>query len=178
MSSGQPSGCDSSTITVDEVFEPPRPDDGRHLWRIARDSQTLDLNSPYSYVLWCRDFAATSVVARADGRVRGFVIGFDRPEEPGTLFVWQVAVDAAWRGRALASRMLDHLADHGHRFVEATVTPGNIASDRLFAAFARDHGAELTRTPLFAEDAFPGDHEPEDLYRIGPLGTRVTRGDR
>ena len=160
------------------MLEPPRPDDGRHLWRIARDSRALDLNSPYSYVLWCRDFAATSVVARADGRVRGFFIGFARPDEPGTLFVWQVAVEAAWRGRALASRMLDHLADRGHRFVEATVTPDNTASDRLFAAFARDHGAELTRTRLFAEDDFPGDHAPEDLYRIGPLDTRVTRGDR
>lgn len=165
-------------MTVDEVFEPPQPDDGRYLWRIARDSQTLDLNSPYTYVLWCRDFAATSVVARADGRVRGFVIGFDRPEEPGTLFVWQVAVDAEWRGRALASRMLDHLAGRGHRFVEATVTPDNTASDRLFTAFARDHGAELARTPLFAEEVFPGDHEPEVLYRIGPLDTPTTRGDR
>lgn len=165
-------------MTVDEVFEPPRPGDGRYLWRIARDSQTLDLNSPYTYVLWCRDFAATSVVARADGRVRGFVIGFDRPEEPGTLFVWQVAVDAAWRGRALASRMLDHLADRGHPFVEATVTPDNTASDRLFTAFARDHGAELARTPLFAEEVFPGEHEAEVLYRIGPLDTRSPRGDR
>jgi L-2,4-diaminobutyric acid acetyltransferase len=169
MSPRHPSGSDSSTITVGEVIEPPRLDDGRHLWRIARDSQTLDLNSPYCYVLWCRDFAATSVVARADGRVRGFVIGFDRPEEPGTLFVWQVAVDAAWRGRALAGRMLSHLADRGHRFVEATVTPDNTASDRLFAAFARDRGAELTRTPLFAGNAFPGEHKPEELYRIGPL---------
>jgi L-2,4-diaminobutyric acid acetyltransferase len=164
-------------MTVDEVFEPPRPDDGRYLWRIARDSQTLDLNSPYTYVLWCRDFAATSVVARADGRVRGFVIGFDRPEEPGTLFVWQVAVDAEWRGRRLAGRMLDHLADRGHRFVEATVTPDNTASDRLFTAFARDRGVELARTQLFAEEVFPGDHEPEVLYRIGPLDTRLTRGE-
>lgn len=163
---------------MDEVFEPPRLEDGRHLWRIARDSKTLDLNSPYSYVLWCRDFAATSVVARADGEIRGFVTGFDRPERPGTLFVWQVAVDAAWRGRALAGRMLANLADRGFRYVEATVTPDNTASDRLFAAFARDRGAELRRTPLMDGDLFPGDHEPERLYRIGPLDLQVTTGHR
>jgi L-2,4-diaminobutyric acid acetyltransferase len=178
MSAGHPCEQDAPSMTMDEVFEPPRLEDGRHLWRIARDSQTLDLNSPYCYVLWCRDFAATSVVARAGGRIRGFVIGFDRPGEPGTLFVWQVAVDAAWRGRALGVRMLDHLAGRGHRFVEATVTPDNTASDRLFAAFARDRGVELTRTPFLAGELFPGEHEPEDLYRIGPLDTRIIQRDR
>lgn len=35
----------------------PRPGDGPLLWRLARDSGTLDLNSAYSYLLWCRDFA-------------------------------------------------------------------------------------------------------------------------
>src|SRR3954452_1675488 len=175
MSPVRPSGPHSPSITMDEAFKPPRLEDGREMWRIARDSKTLDLNSPYSYVLWCRDFAATSVVARADGEVRGFITGFDRPQDPGTLFVWQVAVDAEWRGRALAGRMLGHLADRGHRFVEATVTPDNTASDRLFTAFARDLGAELTRTPLFAGNAFPIDHKPEELYRIGPLDTHATR---
>jgi L-2,4-diaminobutyric acid acetyltransferase len=178
MSSGQPSSSHFVSPTLDEVFEPPTIEDGRHLWRIARDSQTLDLNSPYSYVLWCRDFAATSVVARAGGGIRGFVTGFERPEEPGTLFVWQVAVDREWRGRALAARMLGHLADRGHRYVEATVTPDNTASDRLFTAFARDRGADLRRTPLLSTDLFPGDHQPEELYRIGPLDVPVMSGDR
>jgi L-2,4-diaminobutyric acid acetyltransferase len=178
MSSGHPRGSHSPSIAVDEVFESPRIEDGRQLWRIARDSKTLDLNSPYSYVLWCRDFAATSVVARAGGEIRGFVTGFDRPEERGTLFVWQVAVDEAWRGRALAGRMLAHLADQGHRYVEATVTPDNTASDRLFRAFARDRGAELRRTPLLSGDLFPGDHQPEELYRIGPLDGPAMSGDR
>lgn len=163
---------------MDEAFGPPRLEDGRQLWRIARDSKTLDLNSPYSYLLWCRDFAATSVVARADGEIRGFVTGFDRPEDPGTLFVWQVAVDAAWRGRGLAGRMLASLTGRGFGFVEATVTPDNTASDRLFTAFARDRDAELRRTPLLSGELFPGDHQPEELYRIGPLDRRDTRGDR
>ena len=38
--------------------------DGAALWRIAKDSGNLDLNSSYSYLLWCRDFAGTSAVAR------------------------------------------------------------------------------------------------------------------
>src|SRR5437879_5926964 len=50
-----PAGLDTPTV-----------EDGAAIWRIARDSQTLDLNSSYSYLLWCRDFARTSVVARDD----------------------------------------------------------------------------------------------------------------
>jgi L-2,4-diaminobutyric acid acetyltransferase len=53
--------------------------DGPHLWRLARDSRVLDLNSSYAYLLWCRDFAATSVVAKVDGNVVGFVTGYVRP---------------------------------------------------------------------------------------------------
>ncbi|MEV6330114.1 diaminobutyrate acetyltransferase [Streptomyces sp. NPDC051909] len=174
---------------------PARPADGADLWRIARGAAGLDLNSPYSYLLWCRDFAATSAVARdASQRPVGFVTGYLRPEAPGTLFVWQVAVDDSHRGTGVAGALLDALAGRptaegrGPSRLEATVTPGNVASDRLFRSFARRHGAALTREVLFPADAFPdaGDpaapvtphdpaaptapgHEPELLYRIGPL---------
>nr|WP_325051978.1 diaminobutyrate acetyltransferase [Actinomadura harenae] len=156
--------------------------DGPELWRMARESEVLDVNSPYSYTLWCRDFGATSIVARDRedperhdaGRACGFVSGYLRPDAPDTLFVWQVAVDRDRRGRGLARLMLDGLAERlvprGARALEATVTPGNTASAALFGSFARDHGAELTRTPLFGPDLLPGGHDPETLFRIGPLG--------
>src|SRR2546426_608548 len=91
-------------------LDAPRVEDGAAIWRIARDSQALDLNSSYSYLLWCRDFAATSVVARAaDGEPVAFVTGYIRPDRPETLVVWQVAVDHAHRGRGLAGALLDGL---------------------------------------------------------------------
>ncbi|WP_230987146.1 diaminobutyrate acetyltransferase [Mycolicibacter heraklionensis] len=45
--------------------------DGPALWQIAVDSATLDVNSPYAYLLWCRDFASTSVVAEVGGQPGG-----------------------------------------------------------------------------------------------------------
>jgi L-2,4-diaminobutyric acid acetyltransferase len=154
-------------------LEAPRSDDGREMWRIARDSRALDVNSPYSYLLWCRDFADSSVVARDVNGVCGFITGYIRPQSAATLFVWQVAVDHAHRGQGLAKRMLDHLGDRivaaGRRYLEATVTPDNIPSSRLFEAFARDRGRALERRTLFAPEQFPGDHQPEVLFRIGPL---------
>lgn len=155
----------------------PETADGAALWRIAKDSGELDLNSSYSYLLWCRDFAGTSAVARAepDGRPVGFVTAYLRPDRPRTLLVWQVAVDASHRGRGLAAQLLDALtarvrAEHGVTRIETTITPGNTASERLFTSYARRHGADVEREVLFETSQFPdGPHNPEVLYRIGPL---------
>lgn len=147
------------------------------MWRIARDSQTLDLNSSYAYILFARDFAATSRVAVVDGEIAGFVIGYRRPEQPDCVFVWQVAVDAGFRGLGLAGGLLDGLvadgvADGTVRTVETTITDDNTASQRTFASFARRWGdASVTVRPLIEQGHFPpeGEHDPEPLYEIGPL---------
>jgi L-2,4-diaminobutyric acid acetyltransferase len=158
---------------LDVRLAAPGGDDGREMWRIARDTDVLDVNSPYSYLLWCRDFADSSVVARDAGGVCGFITGYIRLPSPDTLFVWQVAVDQAHRGRGLAKRMLDHLGDRagvaGHRYLEATVTPDNIPSSRLFEAFARHRGCAIERRTLFTREQFPRGHQPEVLFRIGPF---------
>lgn len=157
-------------------LDTPEVNDGAALWRIARDSKTLDLNSSYSYLLWCRDFAGTSVVARdARGEAVGFITGYIRPERPHTLLIWQVAVDEGQRGRGLAAAMLDGLSarvaeQQELRSLETTITPGNTASERLFTSFGERHGATVTRDVLFETGQFPdGGHDPEVLYRIGPL---------
>ncbi|MFD6100676.1 diaminobutyrate acetyltransferase [Nocardiopsis flavescens] len=156
----------------------PGPGDGPHMWALAGKAG-MDVNSPYAYALWCRDFAATSVVARDDSdRPIAYVTGYVRPDSPDTYFLWQVAVDPDHRGRGLARHMLDFIGDRiverGVDHLEATVTPDNTASRALFSSFARDRRARITWSALFSEEHFPeenGDsHEPEDLVRIGPLG--------
>ena len=120
------------------MTRPPTLEDGRELWRLARDSQVLDLNASYAYLLWCRDFAGTSVVATVDGEPAGFVTGYRRPDDPGVLMVWQVAVDEAHRGRGLARRMLHDLVDRvGAPYLETTITPDNDASVALFTGFGK-----------------------------------------
>lgn len=147
--------------------------DGPALYRITSDSGVLDVNSSYAYLMWCRDFAGTSVVAREDGEAVGFITGYLRPDAPDVLMVWQVAVDASQRGRGLAGKLLAHLVDRlvprGVRYLETTITADNAASIKLFSALARDRGTELARSELFTADLFPDAHEDEDLYRIGPF---------
>lgn len=145
--------------------------DGAECWRIAEATGVLDVNSRYAYLLWCRDFAATSVVARRRGDVIGFVTGFRRPEEPSTLVVWQVGVDAAARGRGVAAAMLDALFDgvRGVDHLEATVTPDNTGSIALFTRFAERRGAPVRHGELFGAELLGPGHAPEILFRIGPV---------
>lgn len=167
------------------LIECPTKADGAQLWRIARDSRKLDLNSPYAYMLWCRDFAASSVVARENGRAVGFVIAYRKPDEPEAALVWQVAVDGAQRGKGLAGQLLDTLFERltqaGVRYLETTITPDNEASIRLFTSFAKRWNTALETSELFTADDFPDDgeagHEPENLYRIGPLTARREPGE-
>jgi L-2,4-diaminobutyric acid acetyltransferase len=155
------------------TFEHPSVADGAPIWRIVRDSGKLDLNSSYAYLLWCRDFADTSLVAREDDKVVGFVLGYHRREVEATAVVWQVAVDSSQRGRGLAGQLLDELFSRltavETRYLETSITPDNAASIALFSSFAKRWSAEMAESQLFAASDFPDEHEPERLYRIGPL---------
>ena len=156
-------------------FRAPRVADGSALWALAR-ANGLDENSPYAYLLWTEYFGDTTVVATTvdDDAPVGFVTAFERPDEPGTVFVWQIGVDDAHRRRGIAGSLLDHLVEqHGSERLEATVTPSNTASETLFRRFADRHGATVTTEELFAEELFPPGHEAEIRFRIGPLGRRT-----
>lgn len=144
--------------------------DGSALWSLAR-ANGLDENSPYAYLLWVEYFADTTVVATTedDDTPIGFVTAFARPDDPKTVFVWQIGVDGAHRRRGVAGSLLDHLAEWTElEHLEATVTPTNTASETLFLRFGERHGAPVSTEDLFSEDMFPPGHEAEIRFRIGP----------
>ncbi|WP_232719047.1 diaminobutyrate acetyltransferase [Gordonia metallireducens] len=170
MSPSQTRTAPTTVLTVD--YRMPTVADGTRLWEIASDSKVLDVNSSYSYVLWCHDFAETSIVAEVDGRPVGFVTGYRRQSDPSTLMVWQVAVDDSMRGHGVAGSMLHHLFDrvnrHGMVAMHTTISPDNIPSQRLFESVAKARGLRFERRDLFAANTFPDSHEPEDLYMLEP----------
>lgn len=168
-SDAQPTGADAQPAVT---FRTPTLDDGAAMWRIARDSQVLDVNTSYAYLLMARDFGAHSAVAEVGGEVVGYCMSYLRPQDPNTVFVWQIAVDASQRGRGLAGRLLDAVVDAtGARALESTVTTDNDASNALFARFAERRGATETVTEFITRDHFPPDdvHDAELLHRIEPL---------
>jgi L-2,4-diaminobutyric acid acetyltransferase len=161
-------------------IEQPTVGDGPALHGLAADSKVLDVNSRYYYLLWCRDYAESSVVARGPlGDVVGFITGYRRPTEPGTLLIWQVAVAESARGHGLAGRMLNGLYDRVAAqaptdHLETTITPDNEASIALFTGFAKHRAARVDTAELFtaAQLGHAGEdagHPPEIKYRIGPI---------
>ncbi len=164
----QPERSPDQTETVRSG--PATPADGAAMWELA-DESTLDSNSPYAYILWGDHFGRTSRVAHDEAGLIGFVMGFRPPEKPDTLFVWQVGVSPRARKTGLASRLIEEIwsVNEGLHYLEATVTPDNIASERLFRSFAERHEAAVETTVHYGEELFPvGDHEAENRFRIGP----------
>ncbi|WP_019122701.1 diaminobutyrate acetyltransferase [Brevibacillus massiliensis] len=148
--------------------------DGAAMWRLVAESRVLDPNSPYAYLMAGNYFSETCVVAEWEEQLIGFVTAFCLPDEPDTLFVWQIGVSEGHRGQGIGSSMLRELlardACRHVRYLEATVTSSNEPSKALFRRLAAEMGTACEVKPCFPASLFPGqDHEAEWTYRIGPL---------
>lgn len=161
-------------------FRGPAPEEGKLLHRLVDEGGTLELNTTYKYVLFADHFAGTTTVAEHDGEIVGFVSAYRPPSHPDTVFVWQIGVNPRMRGRGVARGLLEAMVRRpgcrGVRYLEATVTPSNLASRRLFQSFARHQGAPFEWSAGYPGELFgaPGEHEPENLIRIGPFTAGAT----
>ncbi|MFV8439739.1 diaminobutyrate acetyltransferase, partial [Vibrio owensii] len=116
-------------------------------------------------------FSKTCILVEHKGEIAGFVSGYQKPDEPNVLFIWQVAVAPRFRGNGLASQMLERLLKRegleSTNAIETTITKSNDASWALFKKLDAQHGnaGEVT-TFLDEKDHFKGKHDTEYLYRI------------
>jgi L-2,4-diaminobutyric acid acetyltransferase len=148
--------------------------DAAKIWRLVRDSGVLDENSCYAYLLLFHHFSETCVIAEREEAIVGFVAAYRPPTRTDAVFVWQIGVASKARREGLGKRMLRHLvglpACRDVKYLEATVTPSNLASRRLFESFARESNAAVTWSEAFRAKHFGSNsHEDEELVRIGPL---------
>lgn len=172
----------STTLTVKDrsakagpaiQMRQPRKEDATDVWRLISSCEPLDENSLYCNLLQCDHFAETCIVAEreSDGAVVGWISAYLVPGSPGTVFVWQVAVDEAAQGQGIAKRMLRALLDRPAcrkvTALETTITADNDASWALFRSLARASGGEFSHRPHFRRDRhFEGQHATEHLVTI------------
>lgn len=150
------------------------PDDGQGVWQLIQRCKPLDENSSYCYLLLCTHFKETCCAAELDGELVGFVSGYLKPDDPKTLFIWQVAVDEKARGLGLGRGMiLDILLRDVCKSVtqlETTVSPSNEASRRMFQGVAKRMNADFSEAPYFTSAQLGEEgHEDENLVTIGPF---------
>lgn len=122
----------------------PCKEDGSEVWKLVAACPPLDQNSMYMNLVQCDHFAETCVLAERDGQVLGWISGHIPPDQPDTIFVWQVAVHEDARGLGLGKRMLKAMLNRPAcaevQALETTITKSNAASWGLFRSFARDLG--------------------------------------
>lgn len=169
---------ENTTVTHETnspVFRNPTPEDAATIWQLVVDSGVLDHNSPYSYLILCKHFADTCIVAECDEEIVGFVTAYRPPPSPEIVFVWQIGVKKSMRGRGLGGALLDALvrqaACENVTYLDATVTPSNHASQSLFRSFANRMNTQCVEESYFPKHLFPTvGHEAERLFHIGPFG--------
>ena len=152
------------------VLRKPEKDDAKKIVNLIKIGGTLDLNSEYLYLLQCTHFKQSCCVAVHDDEIVGFVSGYQVPNSPKTLFIWQVAVSSKCRGQNLAARMIMNIKeDLKSEFILSTVSPSNSASIRVFEKIAQSQNATLKKEVLFAKEDFLDAHEEEVQFCIGPM---------
>ncbi len=159
---------------ADIHFRLPCKADGFALHQLIAACPPLDPNSIYCNLLQCHHFAETCVAAERDSKLLGFVSGYLIPNEPDTLFIWQVAVHTDARGLGLAKHMIRAILERPGcgrvRRLKTTITPDNDASWGMFRSLARDLGARIDEQVEYERDAhFGGHHDDETLLTIGPI---------
>ena len=166
---------DSENRKIDSVkFQKPELKDANLIYNLVKNSPPLDINSLYSYLLVCAHFNKTSVVAKVDKELVGYVSAYIIPHREDTFFIWQVAVAPSMRGQGLASRMIHHLLLRDEveaiKYIETTVTPSNQASKKLFEKISQDINCPIQRSKYFTSNLFgESNHEEELLLRLGPI---------
>ena len=167
----------AQTTDIALTLRLPRLEDGPAMCQLVQETTPLDPNSCYAYLLLCTHFSDTCIVAEEGRELVGFVSAYRPPKNADVLFVWQVGVKPSARGKGLAKIMIRTLLERDTcqnvNFLEATVTPSNVASQTLFRSLANAYEAHCDETCWFPPEAFgAGEHEAEVLFRIGPLQER------
>jgi L-2,4-diaminobutyric acid acetyltransferase len=165
-----------NSLTDDKlIFRHPRLEDGYAIYQLIKRCPPLDLNSSYLYFLQADHFSDTCLIAQYQDKTVGCIWAYKHPKNNNQLFVWQVAVDATMRGKQVGSQLLEQLvikqSSHGEiTSLSATISPSNVASQKLFERFAKRYSCSLNKQPYLMESHF-GDlgHEAEDLYVIAAL---------
>ncbi|RBQ28608.1 diaminobutyrate acetyltransferase [Aliarcobacter vitoriensis] len=149
------------------IYRKPVKKDSKDIVNIIKECRILDLNSEYLYLLQTTHFKESCCVLENNNKIIGFVSGYYLPEDPKTLFIWQVAVDEQYRGKNLAFSMIKNIIDRREiDFLISTVSPSNISSTKVFEKVAQYFNTKLEKKVLFTKNDFCGFHEDEVQFTI------------
>lgn len=159
-----------SRVEVD--LRPPTLETAQVMFDIASSSSAVDTYPEYFYLTMCRDFSATSLVAYQEGSPVAYALAYAKYEDPGVLFIWQLAAVRKLRPIGVAKHLIRALIDSRREhlsYVEATIDLDNVIIYNVLAKIAKEYGVEMNIFPLYEGRHFTIDHRPEHLIKLGPF---------
>ncbi len=140
--------------------------------KFVKRSKPLDLHTVFAYWILFKYFDDTCFVLEEGGRIIGFVSGVISSKQPEILYLWQIGIDPAYRGRrhaeALIKKEVEIARVKGCRCLQVTIAPDNAPSYNTFSRFARDHGLSFFKTgEVDVFDSLADRKTFEDLYEMG-----------
>tara|TARA_B100001564_G_C20605743_1_gene655072 strand:+ start:312 stop:809 length:498 start_codon:yes stop_codon:yes gene_type:complete len=155
------------------IYSQPTIDDAAAIHQLVSESNVLDTNSEYSYLLLSHHFDTTCCVVKDNGNVIAYVSAYLPPKIPSTLFVWQMIVHANYRGKKLAHNMiidiLKRAVCNNIDRIHTTVAASNHASRSVFKQIANTLETQLHEKDFLHSSHFSDQHEAEPLLVIGPF---------
>jgi len=156
-------------------------EDGPDIHNLVGLCPSLDQNSRYFYLLLCSHFNRYTLAAKKGKELIGFVSAYHHPKLVNTLFIWQIAVAPRYREIGIANEMVKRLIQlatrDGLSYIEATVTPSNLASLNMFKKIVNIYKTGFQQSVCFPTSLFADGHEREMLLRIGPINNKGSESD-
>lgn len=119
-----------------------------------------------AYLYWMLGayFPSTCLVAEEDGRICGY-IGALPSAEKEMVFIWQIAVAKAIRGRGVAKSLLCSVLQRargmGFSKIEIAISEENTACIRLLQSAAAEIGYHIEEAGTYADEQFQ-----ETIYHL------------
>lgn len=148
----------------------------KDIYNLVKNTKVLDLNSEYLYLLQTTHFKNTCSMFIFEKKVAGFVSAYRIPDFPNKLFIWQVAVDAEFRGKGIAQKLILEILKREENkdieYINTTVSPSNYASIKVFDKLTSTLQTQITSKSFLEKEDFTNQHEEEVLYEIGPFNLK------
>lgn len=107
----------------------------------------LDLHTPFTYWVTLRYWGRHCFVATMADRIVGYASAIGSGGGDDVLYLWQIGVASELRGRGLAQRLIESVADvgreSGFQVLQVSIAPDNEASLRAFRRFAASRERSL-----------------------------------
>ena len=120
---------------------------------------------PYVYWIMSQYFPSLNLAAWEDGKIVGFVCALHSIEKDN-VFVWQLAIDHAYRQTGVALKLCDKIIqyaeDHKVSSLQLTISDQNAASLSFFTKLAAQKGKQIEKIEMDGLEVF----ENESAYEI------------